>query len=49
MGIKSQSAIEYAILIATIVIAIVGMSTYFQRAISARVENVRQDLNKSVK
>lgn len=49
MMLKSQSAIEYAILIATIVIAVVGMFAYFQRAISARVENVRQDLNKSVK
>jgi len=46
---KSQSAIEYAILIATIVIAVAGISTYFQRAISARVENARLDLNKSVK
>jgi Flp pilus assembly pilin Flp len=49
MRVKAQSAIEYAVLIGVIVISVVGMITYFQRAINARVENVRQDLNKRMK
>ena len=49
MRLKSQSAIEYAVLIGVIVIAVIGMAKYFQRGVSARVENVRQDLNKSIK
>ncbi|MBP7087757.1 MAG: hypothetical protein KBB01_00515 [Candidatus Omnitrophica bacterium] len=45
---KSQSTIEYAILVVMIIVSILGIAKYIQRAVSARVENVRQDLNENM-
>ena len=49
MKTKAQSTAEYAVLIAIVVVSVLGMATYIQRAISARLENARLDLNKSIK
>ena len=46
---KSQSAIEYAALIAIAVGALIALSGYVKGAVAARLENARHDLNTSVK
>lgn len=45
---QAQSFIEYAALIAVIVLSLLAMTRYMQRGISARVELVRQGLNHTV-
>ena len=45
MNKKSQSLLEYAVLIALIATAVSAMAGYFQSSIGSRLETVREDLN----
>jgi hypothetical protein len=41
---KGQSTLEYAILIAVVVAALLGMQTYFKRGVSARAKSSADDV-----
>lgn len=46
---KAQNFIEYAALIMVISGALLAMRVYIQRAINARLANVRSELNESIR
>jgi Flp pilus assembly pilin Flp len=46
---KTQNFIEYAALIMVISGALLAMRVYIQRAINARLANVRSELNESIR
>ena len=46
---KAQKFIEYAALIIIISAALVAMKVYIQRAMNARLAQVRADLNESIR
>ncbi len=47
--IKAQNFIEYAALIMLISAALIAMKIYIQRAMNARLAQVRAELNESVR
>jgi Flp pilus assembly pilin Flp len=44
---RAQSILEYAMLIIVIATALMVMNTYIQRAITARLRQVHEELNES--
>lgn len=40
---KSQSVLEYVVLVSIVSAAVVAMSTYFQRAIQARTQLIQEE------
>ena len=42
---KSQSAVEYAILIAVVVAAIVGMNLYVRRSVNANLKSTEEQID----
>ncbi|MFQ5680503.1 MAG: hypothetical protein ACE5GG_00385 [Candidatus Omnitrophota bacterium] len=40
---RAQSVLEYALMVTVISMAITAMYTYFQRAMNARLEDIRQE------
>jgi len=49
MKIKAQNFIEYAALIMIVSVALVAMKVYIQRAMNARLAQVRAELNESIR
>ena len=47
--VKAQNFIEYAALIMIISAALMAMNVYVQRAVNARLANVRAELNESIR
>ena len=47
--VKAQNFIEYAALVMIISAALVAMNLYIQRAVNARLANIRAELNESVR
>lgn len=45
MKIKSQSAVEYAVLIAVLVAAIAGMNLYVRRSVNANLKGTEEQIN----
>ncbi len=49
MNRKAQNFIEYAALIMVISVALVAMNVYIQRAMNARLAQVRAELSESIR
>ncbi len=47
--VKAQNFIEYAALIMIVSAALIAMNLYIQRAVNARLEQVRSELNESLR
>jgi Flp pilus assembly pilin Flp len=47
--IKSQSMLEYAILISVVSAALLAMNVYVQRSLNARLKVVEEELNDSIR
>ncbi len=46
---KAQNFIEYAALIIVVSAALIAMNVYIQRSVNARLEQVRSELNESLR
>ena len=49
MKVKAQNFIEYAALIMVVSAALIAMNRYIQRAVNAKLEQVRVELNESIR